>query len=219
MAAASLSNSRRRVGDGLLGSSTPRWSCPRGCSTGFPEQSAGASSTRFAAWKQRAVSCAETRRWASVVAALLALVVLGCSSESATGSRQAEVAEHGAQVMPFDLNATMHTFTKTGDGGVQSVTANDPGDTAQVELIRRHLRAEQASFSIGNFTDPARIHGMDMPGVSVLAAGYRSITVTYEDASAGARLVYVTSDPTLVDALHEWFDRQLMDHGDHARPG
>ena len=63
------------------------------------------------------------------------------------------------------------------------------------------------------------IHGHDMPGVEELAAGYADITVAYSDQPDGARLTYTTGDPDLIDALHSWFDRQVMDHGDDAKAG
>ncbi|WP_221179057.1 hypothetical protein [Pseudomonas brassicacearum] len=37
--------------------------------------------------------------------------------------RQAEVADHGKDVMPFSLAATTHIFTKTAEGGIQQVVA------------------------------------------------------------------------------------------------
>jgi len=147
----------------------------------------------------------------------LTLFLAGCGN--GTGDRQAEVAERGAEVMPFDLAATTHRFTKTSDGGVQTVTADDPNDDAQVRLIRQHLVEERARFARGDFDDPARIHGMDMPGVAELSAGYERISVHYADVTAGAELRYRTSDADLVDAIHAWFDRQVMDHGDDAEAG
>jgi hypothetical protein len=166
------------------------------------------------------VRCPERRLLpTSALLAICTLAVLGCAHQSGPSDRQAQVAERAAQVMPFDLGATTHTFTKNANGGVQAVTADDPGDATQVGLIRQHLRDERTRFSTGDFSDPARIHGMDMPGVSALASGYRSITVTYNDLPDGAELLYSTNDPTLIDALHSWFDRQVMDHGDHAEAG
>lgn len=153
-----------------------------------------------------------------VIALLAAAAVIGACGDS-TGDRQAEVAERGAEVMPFDLDATTHRFTKTPDGGVQTVTADDPTDETQVRLIREHLRAERERFSRGDFDDPARIHGMDMPGVGELSAGYERIEVRYSEVSAGAELTYATDERDLVDAIHAWFDRQVMDHGDDAVAG
>jgi hypothetical protein len=153
--------------------------------------------------------------WALLGAALVA--TLGaCSDDGDLEARQAEVAQRGAEVMPFDLDATTHRFTKTDAGGVQLVTADDPDDAEQISLVRAHLAEEREKFSRGEFDDPARIHGMDMPGVAELSAGYPRVRVTYRDRPAGGELTYTAADPELVDAIHEWFDRQLMDHGDHA---
>lgn len=158
-------------------------------------------------------------RVAVSVAALAALLVVGCSAGDPLAERQAEVAERGAAVMPFDLDATTHVFTKTEVGGVQTVTADDPADQEQIDLIREHLIEEQANFAQGRFDDPARIHGHDMPGVAELAAGYADIDVTYRESPGGAQLVYTTNRRELVAAIHAWFDRQLMDHGDDATAG
>jgi hypothetical protein len=144
---------------------------------------------------------------------------MACSDDEPAADRQAEVAERGAAVMPFDLEATTHVFTDTDDGGVQVVTADDPEDETQIALIREHLREERDNFAVGDFDDPAAIHGHDMPGVAELSAGYEDVTVTYADLPAGAELTYTTDSPELIEAIHAWFARQLMDHGAHAEAG
>ena len=156
--------------------------------------------------------------------ALIAVVALvaaaaGCSGGEPISEQQAQVAERGAEVMPFDLDATTHVFTNTDDGGIQVVTADDPADQRQIDLIREHLTEERDNFARGDFDDPAQIHGHDMPGVAELAAGYADIAVTYAETPDGARLTYTTDDSQLVDAIHAWFDRQLSDHGDDAEAG
>lgn len=153
---------------------------------------------------------------ARAMAAVLAVVALagGCTAEMT--ERQREVAERGAQVMPFDLDRTTHTFTKNRTGGVQTVTADSSADTDQLPLIREHLRAEAEAFAEGDFGDPASIHGADMPGLAELRAGHAKIEVGYERAPDGARITYRTADRALVDALHRWFDAQVSDHGSHA---
>ena len=70
-----------------------------------------------------------------------------------------EIAERVAQFMPFYLDATTHTFTDTEDLVVQTVTADDPDDNDQIQLIRAHLREERDKFARGDFEDPAAIHG------------------------------------------------------------
>lgn len=134
----------------------------------------------------------------------------------ANSSRQAEVAQRGASVMPFDLERTTHQFTKTGTGGVQTVVADDPQDTTQVTLIQQHLTAEVERFRRGDFADPAAIHGNQMPGLQALRAHGGRITIDYQTTSDGGRVTYTTSDAELRDALHHWFDAQVSDHGAHA---
>ena len=79
-----------------------------------------------------------------------------------------EVAARGAEVMPFDLGATSHVFTKSRNGGLQQVQARNPKDNAQVRLIRSHLRDIAARFEQGDFSAPTQIHGVDMPGLEQL---------------------------------------------------
>ena len=159
-------------------------------------------------------------RCVAACTAVLLLVLAACGDDGdGLADRQAEVAERGADVMPFDLDATTHTFTATDDGGIQTVTADDPADAGQIELVRAHLREERDKFARGDFEDPAAIHGHDMDGVAELAAGYRDVTVTYTDLPDGARLTYTASRPDLVDAIHAWFARQVADHGPHAETG
>lgn len=159
------------------------------------------------------------RRYAVAAVAALATIAVGCSQSDPISDQQAQVAERGAEVMPFDLDATTHRFTKTDDGGIQVVTADDPADQRQIDLIREHLTDERDNFARGDFDDPGRIHGHDMPGVAELTARYADVTVTYADTPDGAQLTYTTEDPQLVDAIHAWFDRQVMDHGDDAEAG
>jgi hypothetical protein len=134
-------------------------------------------------------------------------------------TRQDAVAERGAGVMPFLLDATTHVFDPTGTGGTQRVVADDPGDGEQIRLIREHLRKEAEAFQRGDFADPASIHGRTMPGLAELEAGFRRFAVSYRDLPAGGRIDYRTDDRSLVAAIREWFDAQLGDHGEHAQSG
>lgn len=145
------------------------------------------------------------------------------NTDADLAARQAEVAQRGAHVMPFDQDRTTHRFESTTTGGTETVTvidarATDSGTTEQVRLIRDHLTEEQARFAAGDFTDPQAIHGADMPGVADLTAGARAgtLVVTYEAIPDGARLVYEARTPELVEAVHRFFDAQLADHGTHA---
>jgi hypothetical protein len=134
-------------------------------------------------------------------------------------TRQAAVAERGATVMPFSLEATTHVFEATATGGTQRVVADDPRDCRQIRLIREHLRKEAAAFRRGEFADPAAIHGQSMPGLAELEAGHERLDVSYRELPDGARIDYRSDDRSLVAAIQDWFDAQLGDHGDDAQPG
>ena len=150
----------------------------------------------------------------------VAAVCLPFTTQAAEPERIAEVAKRGADVMPFDLKATTHAFTKTDVGGVQGVVAKDPGDQVQVDLVRKHLKDIQTQFTKGDFSGPSHIHGQDMPGLAQLqAAKPGQVKITYADVPGGAQVTYSTSAPELVAALHSWFDAQLSDHGADAMAG
>ena len=152
--------------------------------------------------------------------ALAVLVGLPLATAAQDARRQAEVAKHGADVMPFSLKATTHIFTKTTDGGIQRVVAKSAADTAQIKFVREHLRDIQAQFLKGNFSGPTHIHGAEMPGLAELeAARPGQIAIDYRDVSGGAELSYRTTDARLVLAFHRWFDAQLSDHGPDAMAG
>lgn len=153
---------------------------------------------------------------ATVAAVALSSGCAAAPSPPAPSDRQAEVAERGASVMPFDLERTTHRFTKNDAGGVQTVVADDPRDTAQITLVQQHLTAEVDRFRRGDFTDPARIHGNEMPGLETLRVHSGRITIDYENTRDGARATYTTADAELRNALHAWFDAQVGDHGSHA---
>lgn len=154
----------------------------------------------------------------AVLAVLATLGVLYGTGALATQSRQEAVAERGTGVMPFDLEKTTHVFEATGSGGVEKVTADEPADNEQISLIREHLREEASKFARGDFSDPAEIHGENMPGLRELEAGSERIEFRYAELPNGGQIEYATEDPALVSALHRWFEAQLSDHGEHASP-
>jgi hypothetical protein len=158
-----------------------------------------------------------TRGIHRVVLVVLALSgILASTGVGSAQTRQEEVAKRGAQVMPFDLEQTMHMFQPLENGGRQTVTAKDPANSRQIALIQAHLQEEATKFQRGDFSDPAKIHGEDMPGLAALRAGAGHIEVQYTPLPNGAQIQYTTQDPGLIAALHQWFAAQRSDHGHHA---
>lgn len=138
----------------------------------------------------------------------------------AQAQRQAEVSERGKDVMPFDLSATVHIFTKNAEGGTQQVVARRQEDSVQVQLTRQHLQEIRSQFLQGDFSGPSHIHGTQMPGLAELqSAKPGQIAITYQDIPGGAQLSFATRDALLVAAIHEWFDAQVSDHGKDAMMG
>jgi hypothetical protein len=135
-------------------------------------------------------------------------------------TRQEAVAERGVDVMPFDLKATTHIFTKKSMGGIQQVVVKNLSDAAQIGLIREHLKKIAEQFSNGDFSGPTHIHGAEMPGLAELqAAQPGAIKIQFRELKTGAEIIYSTKNPKLVAALHQWFDAQLADHGNDAMAG
>jgi hypothetical protein len=156
----------------------------------------------------------------TIVTALMLLAVAPTYGQTADPSRQEAVRERSADVMPFDMNATTHVFSKTPNGGVQRVVVKTPGDTKQTALIRQHLRDIADRFGRGDFGAPTNVHGAEMPGLAALKAAVPGdLNVRYRDLRSGAEIQYSSRNPKLVSALHEWFDAQVADHGTDAMAG
>ena len=135
---------------------------------------------------------------------------------SALTQRQTMIHENGMNVMPFDLNQTTHIFKKTDNGGIQQIVAKDETDTQQISLNRMHLQMEAGLFQKGDFRDPAKLHGGDMPGLQELSSGASQIKISYADLPNGGQITYATDNKNLVTSIHTWFDAQVSDHGNDA---
>lgn len=133
--------------------------------------------------------------------------------------RQVHVVARGADVMPFDLDKTTHTFERVNDGGCRRLPLTILLMPNRLPSFARILQEETVRFRQGDVSDPAQIHGEDMPGLADLRTGAARIQVEYHELPTGARITYRTDDQTIIHALHQWFDAQLTDHGDHAQPG
>lgn len=148
--------------------------------------------------------------------AVAILLLLGSSSVLAQ-TTQERVQQMSHNVMPFAMSETTHFFKMTEFGGVQKVVAQDAGATDQIALIQQHLKHEAERFQHGDYTDPATLHGENMPGLRELQAGASGIKVLYTDLPVGAEITFETTDLRLLTAIHRWFGAQLSEHGADAR--
>ena len=152
--------------------------------------------------------------------ARLFVAVSAQAVEIASEDRLNEVANRGAHVMPFSLGQTTHIFSKTEKGGLQQVIVKDISNAEQIKLIQEHLSKISQEFMKGDFSDPAKIHGENMPGLAELRmAKPGQINIVYKELPHGAEIIYSTDDKKLIEAVHKWFDAQLSDHARHAVPG
>ena len=152
----------------------------------------------------------------SLLAFALVLVELNCGSVIAQ-TPQEHVHGMSHSVMPFDMAKTTHVFKMTETGGVQRVVLKDSSNTDQVALIQRHLREEAERFQHGDYSDPAKVHGVTMPGLKELQFGAQRVSVSYSDLPDGAEITFTTADPHLLTAIHRWFGAQLSEHGADAK--
>ena len=155
------------------------------------------------------------------------LIVIGlllfsttASAVEQTGVKQIdEVRQRTQQVVPYTIDQVLQTFTKTVHGGVQHVIAKSAGNTRQIKLIQAHLLEIANEFRKGNFSVSERMHGSEMPGLAQLkTAKQDDIKFEYQALANGAQIHYSTEYPQFVQALHEWFDAQEIEHGNETLP-
>lgn len=148
---------------------------------------------------------------------IIAILMLVACAHAGAQTPQDQVHGHAHAVMPFDISKTVHIFTMTESGGIERVIVRDPRDAAQVTLVRQHLRKEAERFGKGDYSDPAALHGAQMPGLRDLQAGAKRISVSYAALPEGAQITFKTADRHLLTAIHRWFGAQLSEHGADAR--
>ncbi|NVK43516.1 MAG: hypothetical protein HWE39_19905 [Oceanospirillaceae bacterium] len=158
-----------------------------------------------------------SKGFSSVLAKFTALALLFVQAGVFAETSQERVHSMSHHVMPFEMAKTVHVFKMTESGGIQRVLARDPSDAEQIALIRQHLKHEAGRFSHGDYSDPANLHGADMPGLADLQANPAAVEVSYSELPAGAQLTFETKDLRLLTAIHRWFGAQLSEHGADAR--
>jgi len=150
------------------------------------------------------------------VVTIVFVLLAGVTSGFAQTTQQ-HVHEMSHDVMPFDMSKTLHIFRMTEFGGIEQIVVRDPDYRDQIALIRQHLKHEAIKFQHGDYADPIRLHGANMPGVHELAQNASQINVSYEELPNGAQLVFKTKGVRLLTAVHRWFGAQLSEHGADAR--
>ena len=152
-------------------------------------------------------------------AGLLLFSATAPALEKANPKQVEDVQQRTQQVVPYALDQTKMTFTKTVHGGVQHVVVKSPDNAQQIKLIQENLLKMANDFSKGDFSLTEHIHGAIMPGLTQLKkAETNEIKYEYKALPNGAQIHYSTEYPQYVQALHEWFDAQMSEHGNEAAP-
>jgi hypothetical protein len=127
-------------------------------------------------------------------------------------------AAHGAEVdarhdtFGMSHESSHHNFRQFKDGGAIELRANDPNDTAMIDMIRKHLREINASFVKSDFSTPMFVHGHTPDGVSELKRLSSRIRYGYEDVDNGGRIRMTSSDAKALDAIHDFMKFQVIEH-------
>lgn len=154
-----------------------------------------------------------------ILAVLLLFSATAFALEKPSPTPIDDVHQRMQQVVPFTLDQTLLTFTKTVHGGIQHLVAKSADNTRQIKLIQAHLLEIANQFRKGDFSVTERMHGAGMPGLAQLkTAKTDDIKFEYEALPNGAQIHYSTEYPQFVQALHEWFDAQMREHGSAVLP-
>lgn len=140
----------------------------------------------------------------------LLLLSAGCGPIPFAGLDHRTGGRDDQRTAPFDGGRMARTLQPTATGGIEQVVARDPAQVTQLEQVRAHLLESAALFQQGRYEDPARLHGMVMPGSKELESGYARVQVDLAELPSGGQLTFTTSDQGLVQALHSWFERRQM---------
>jgi hypothetical protein len=153
----------------------------------------------------------------TLISMATAVILLFSHSGTLAGTKQERVHHMSHQVMPFNMSKTIHLFRMTESGGVQKVLSRNPSETDQILLIRQHLNHEAEKFRRGDYADPIKLHGADMPGLAELRTNPSEVKVSYAVLPAGAQITFETKDLSMLTAIHRWFGAQLSEHGADAK--
>lgn len=141
----------------------------------------------------------------TAVASFLCLFAL--SAFAAPAARQP-----AAPNAPFNAQNAAQVFQMSQSGGIQQVTAKDPGDKALIAAIRGYLEAEAGRFGGGDYSGTVKIEGQDVPAAKYFkTVTPRQVAIIYRNLPAGAAIDYVGRDKLTVDAIHGWFDALLSE--------
>jgi len=137
--------------------------------------------------------------------------------EKASPKQVDEVQQRTQQVVPYALDQTQLTFTRTVHAAFSMLSpisrqypANkiDPGKSTKMAN----------DFRRGDFLWRTNTWRRYAGASAVKKAETDDIKYEYKELPNGAQIHYSTEYPQYVQALHEWFDAQMSEHGNEVIP-
>lgn len=154
-----------------------------------------------------------------ILVGLFLLPSLSSGLEKKASQPADTVHQRTQQAVPYSLEETVQTFTKTAHGGVQHVVTKAPNNAKQVKAIQAYLPKMAEQFRKGDYSVTEKLHGTDMPGLAQLKrAKPDDIRFDYKALPNGGQIHYSSEYPQFVQALHEWFDAEAKDHNSPVLP-
>jgi len=143
---------------------------------------------------------------------LFLMTLGGCATaRPAQDPAFAALQNRGRVAMGVDQYTSTHRFDSLEDGG-RIELQRDPGDSAGVAEIRRHLLEIRDAFAGGDFATPAFVHAREVPGTDVMRARREHIDYRFAPLPGGGEIRLVTRDPEALDAIHRFMAFQRGDH-------
>lgn len=155
----------------------------------------------------------------TLIAITFGLLALNATCQAIENSPDV-VHQRMQQLVPYAVDQTLETFSKSVHGGTQHIVVKSESNATQIKLLQTHLQKMVEKFRKGDFSITERLHGADMPGLAQLkTAKPYDIKFEYTALNNGGQIHYSSEYPLLVGALHEWFDAQSRGHGNTSIPG
>ena len=134
-------------------------------------------------------------------------------SPAGTAASDHDATMHrGEKGMGFSQTTTTHHFLLKADGGVISVSANDPKDSAARDHIRMHLSHIAHAFSTGDFDIPMFVHNQEAAGVPALKRLAKEIHYEFHETGHGGEVTISSKSAEAIDAIHDYLRFQIREH-------
>ncbi|MGZ5052920.1 MAG: aspartate carbamoyltransferase [Methylobacter sp.] len=156
----------------------------------------------------------------AIILIALSLFVGSVEAKEPIASNGTEKNASSSQLVPYDTQQALESFSKTVHGGIMHIVAKPADNAQQIKLIQQYLRQTAEQYKKGDFSSTERFHGPDMPGLAQMkAAKTGDIRYDFQVLPNGGQIHFSTEYPQLLTALHHWFDAQIAEHGSSALSG